>query len=87
MAVFSAHCAAHDDENIGALDSRLGTVVPSAHARRLQRESANISADAPRAPDRVPDDTIVTGGNGGIRSDARHGVPSIGAVRGNTIAS
>ena len=82
---------AHDDENIAALDTKLGTVVLGPHARRLQREPANICADAPRAPDRTadraPDVAVVTDGHGGTRSDAYHAVPSRGAVRGSTIAS
>ncbi len=89
MAAIPAHFAVHDDENIAALDSKLGTVVLGAHAHRLQREPANvvISAGAPGAADRAPDVAVVTGGYGGIRSDADHTVTSRGAIRGSTIAS
>ncbi len=82
-----AHFAVQDDENIAALDTKLGTVVRCAHAHRLQREPASIYADAPGAADRAPDVAVVTGGHGGIRSDADHTVTSRGAIRGSTIAS
>ena len=79
MAAIPAHFAAHDDENIAALDSKLGTVVRCAHAHRLQREPAEldiIRANTPGAADRAHDDAVVTDGHGGIPLDAYHAVPS-----------
>ena len=80
MAAIPAHFAVHDDENIAALDSKLGSVVRCAHARRLQREP-DINAGAPGAPD----DAVVIDGHGGIPSAAYHAVPSRGAIGGSTI--
>ncbi len=89
-----AHFAARDDEHIPALDSKLGTVVRCADAHRLQREPADVCANAPGAPDRtdrvaVDVDAIdgCRGGCRGIRSDADHTFTSRGAIRGSTIAS
>lgn len=82
-----APCAAYDDENTGTLDSRLGTVVRCAHARRLQREPAidTIRAHAPRAAERANDVAVVTDDrHGGIRNDTCHALSSRGAIRGST---
>jgi len=87
MRVIPAHFAAHDDENIAALDTKLGSVVRCAHVHRLQREPANISTNAPGAAERAHDDAVVIDGYGGIQSDAYHAVPNRGAVRGRTIPS